>query len=102
MGPVLVVFVAERPDGAQFACRFAHFHVGHVGFICGEASLQGVDHRLFGWAVIWAFWHGFAEFRAAEFCDARDEIAEDVGEVRVYGGLEIIPCEFTVRGFWGV
>ena len=78
---------------------FAHFYGFHMGLIGLQARLQICNQRGFTRAIAAALWHGFAEFGAAKFGDAGDEIAQDIRQIFVHIRLEIVPGELAVGGF---
>ena len=98
-GLCLQVFVTRSPDRPQFGGGFADFHRLHRGLIAGYPFSQIRDQRVFFGPVFARRWHVFAEFRAAEFGDAADKVAQDIRQILVHGGLEILPRELRIRGF---
>ncbi len=95
-GRGLQILVARDPNRAQFRRGFTHVHRIHEALVSANARGEFRDQRLFALAPCAALWHNFAEFGAAEFGDARDEIAQNVGEIFVHRGLEILPSKFAI------
>ena len=70
-----------------------------MAFIGADTFCEIGDQGVLGGAIFACAWHCFVKFAAAEFGDARDEVAQDIREVFVDGGLEVFPCEFCIRAF---
>ena len=95
----LQIFVAKHPEPAEFLGGAADVNFVHRLFV-GRQPLAELRHqRGFPFGQRHRGGHFGAEFRIAELRHPADEVAQNVGQILVHRGLEILPGEFGIRAF---